>query len=91
MIEMAGRLLPLTSAVVVAALVAFSVRDCVAAGPNPANANQRMYEKYKSEQQKFLDDFDGASTQLDTHELLRSCSARFESSRVIRRPLNTPS
>jgi len=70
MIEMAGRLLPLTSAVVVAALVAFSVRDCVAAGPNPANANQRMYEKYKSEQQKFLDDFDGASTQLDTHELL---------------------
>jgi len=67
---MSGRLLPLTSAVVVAALAALSVHDCVAAGPNPTNANQRMYEKYKSEQQKFLDDFDGASTQLELHELL---------------------
>jgi hypothetical protein len=70
MIKMSGRLLPLKSAVVVAALSVLYAHDCVAAGPNPASANQRMYEKYKSEQQKFLDDFDGASTQLETHELL---------------------
>lgn len=67
---MSGRWVSLTSAVFTAALATLSVSDCIAAGPNAANANQRMYEKYKSEQQKFLDDFDGASTQLETHELL---------------------
>ena len=66
---MSGRLLNLTH-VIAAALLVFSVSECMAAGPNAANANQRMYEKYKSEQQKFLDDFDGASIQLETHELL---------------------
>ncbi len=66
---MPGRLLTLTSTVFAAALMLCG-GVCMAAGPNAANANQRMYEKYKSEQQKFLDDFDGASIQLETHELL---------------------
>ena len=34
------------------------------------NANTGMYEKYKSDQQKFLDDFDGASPRLEPRELL---------------------
>jgi hypothetical protein len=67
---MPGRLLTLTTAVLTAAMLALPAGYGVAAGPNAANANQRMYEKYKSEQQKFLDDFDGASTQLELHELL---------------------
>ncbi len=33
-------------------------------------ANTGMYEKYRSEQQKFLDDFEGASPRLETGELL---------------------
>lgn len=35
-----------------------------------ANANHGMYEKYKSDQQKFLDDFDGASPRLERSELM---------------------
>ena len=66
---MSGRLVTLTSTVF-AAMLMLCGSQCMAAGPNAANANQRMYEKYKSEQQKFLDDFDGASIQLETHELL---------------------
>ena len=70
MTVISGRSTTLTAAVVVGTLLTLSAGLCSAAGPNAANANQRMYEKYKSEQQKFLDDFDGASTQLETHELL---------------------
>ena len=33
-------------------------------------ANTGMYEKYRSEQQKFLDDFEGASPRLEADELL---------------------
>ncbi len=64
------RMLRLILSVSAMALLAAASAEGIAAGPNAANANQRMYEKYKSEQQKFLDDFDGASTHLETHELL---------------------
>lgn len=45
----------------------FATGGSAAAGKN---ANQGMYEKYKSDQQKFLDDFDGASLQLGQDELM---------------------
>lgn len=62
--------LMLTIAVLTSAVQASAGADLIAAAPNSPIANQRMYEKYKSEQQKFLDDFDGASILLETHELV---------------------
>ncbi len=61
---------PAAAALAALTLIGALAGDCSAAGPNAANANQRMYEKYKSDQQKFLDDFDGASTHLEQHELM---------------------
>lgn len=60
----------LTTTVYTAAILVFASTNCIAAGQIPPNNNQRMYENYKSDQQKFLDDFDGASTRLEPYELV---------------------